>query len=183
MSRLLQLWNTWKCWELQACRSPGVILAPMSNLGTLNANQNWSSRRQETCLGREHREAAQQNQPHAHNPSLQLLSSASTITAASVPLRATKHVCQPPLQTSWIRDGTPPPHPDPSLQELMPFVWPDWMLCQSLPPSKPPMLGRHSCEPLQAETEAPVVLPAQALPLSLLSSHCSSYISSPAAFI
>lgn len=43
-----------------------------------------------------------------------------------------------------VRHGTPP---DPSLQELMPFVWPDWVLCQSVPPSKPPVLGRHSCEP------------------------------------
>lgn len=75
--------------------------------------------------------------------------------------------------------------PDPSLQELMPFFQPDWMLCQSLPLSKPPVLGRHSCEPPELGLQLCVchqlrlslpLSPLSALPTSSLqqlsSEHC-----------
>lgn len=103
-----------------------------------------SLRIQGTCLGREAPKSSTAKPATCPKPfpaAPQLCLNHYCCSRAS---QSTERVCQPPLQTSWVRDENPP---DPSLQELIPFIWPDWMLCQPFPASKPPVLGRHSPEP------------------------------------
>lgn len=143
MPRLLQLWDTWRCWKHWDCQSPRGILVLVSNLETLNATRTEQLKETRDMLGK-----GKQHSRTSHMPKT-LPCSSSALPQPLLLLWSRSELLKVSVNLLGERCNTP----SPSLQESMPFIWSGWT------PSQPPMLGGHSSEPPKLR-----VPPAQALP-------------------